>query len=369
MRSIRVTLHENENVSVSPSTVYMGEHRAAQLEVALPRRLRDNFDYYTLSFDQMDAGNRVPIGNIYPGSEGMAYYRNGVIHCQLPDRLTNCSFLRAQVEAHRQEDGQCVEIAKSAAFTIRFEHGIAGHGDTLQAFALGHINELMAKIDVLRQRLDFLLHEEAPADAIFLDFSAGANPNLAANPRLIFAHDPVRTEAPTTTLVVHNGLQCVQPSAGSFIAMRHPRYMSEALEIEYFTTGTSATFSTEPVVVMGNGVNNLGMAQIVHGASDNQNRTFGSATQMSAFALSTADFPHPIGNQRVRLRLERRANRVWTFLAFDGAELRNIRNSTILGTNPASIPGAGVHMGFRTGFAFPSANPRIVSIRWEQLMD
>ena len=154
MRNIKVALHEDESTTVVPNVVYMGEHHAAQLEITLPQRLRQGFDYYTLSFDQMDKGNRVPLGNIYPGNEGQAYVQNGVIFCTLPEQLTNASFLRAQVEAHRQEGGKMVALEKSALFTVQFEHGLAGQGDTLQSFALGHINKLMAQIDYARERLN-----------------------------------------------------------------------------------------------------------------------------------------------------------------------------------------------------------------------
>jgi hypothetical protein len=154
MRNIKVALHNDESVVVKPGTVYMGEHHAVRLEVTLPKRLREDFDFYTLTFDPMDQGNRVPIGNIYQGDEGMAYHQNGVIYCTLPAKLTNCSFLRAQVEAHRQSNGECTAIEKSASFTVAFEHGIVGEGDTLQSFALGHITQLMAQIDAAQHLLN-----------------------------------------------------------------------------------------------------------------------------------------------------------------------------------------------------------------------
>jgi len=154
MRTIKVALREDESVTVEPAVAYMGEHRALRLEISLPQRLRTGFDYYTLGFDQMDKGTRVPIGNIYPGSGGAAYYSDGTIHCVLPGRLTHCSFVRVQVEAHRQEGGRCAAIEKSASFVISFEGGLSGDGDTLQAFALGHINEIMAQIDAARKSLE-----------------------------------------------------------------------------------------------------------------------------------------------------------------------------------------------------------------------
>ena len=154
MRSITVVLHDDESVEVNPSVAYMGEHRAAQLEIILPERLREGFDYYTLAFDQMGAGRRVPLGNIYPGDEGPAYVREGVIYCLLPGRLTHCSYLRAQVEGHKQEDGRCYALEKSAPFTIAFEDSLVGEGETLQAFALGHMSHLMAEIDAARGQLE-----------------------------------------------------------------------------------------------------------------------------------------------------------------------------------------------------------------------
>ena len=49
MRIIKVVLLDDETVQRDQSVVYMGEHRAAQLQVTLPQRLREGFDYYTLS--------------------------------------------------------------------------------------------------------------------------------------------------------------------------------------------------------------------------------------------------------------------------------------------------------------------------------
>jgi len=147
-------LRDDETVQQEQAATYMGEHRAVQLQVTLPQRLRSGFDYYTLSFDPMDKGNRVPIGNIYPGSAGIAYTQNGVIFCDLPQLITNASFVRVQVEAHRQVQGQCVTVAKSASFVLEFEQGIAGQGETLHTFALGHINQLMAQLDSARGIFD-----------------------------------------------------------------------------------------------------------------------------------------------------------------------------------------------------------------------
>jgi len=180
MRNIKVALLEDETVTIDPSYTYMGEHHAVQLEVTLPTRLQTGFAYYTLSFDPMDKGNRVPIGNIYPGNEGTAYYQNGVIFCQLPAMVTTCSFVRVQVEAHRQADGQCIAIEKSATFVIQFEHSIVGEGDTLQAFALGHITELMAKIDSALQSLDHLDDLEVRIDEAKLQLLRDKVEQLAA---------------------------------------------------------------------------------------------------------------------------------------------------------------------------------------------
>jgi len=168
MRIIKVVLLDDESVQRDQSIVYMGEHRAVQLQVTLPQRLCEGFDYYTLSFDQMDKGHRVPIGNIYPDEEGLAYYQDGTIYCDLPQPLTNASFVRVQAEAHRQVDGQCVAIEKSASFVLEFEQGIAGQGEPLQSFALGHINELMAQLDAARQLLDDIDNMEARIDEVTL---------------------------------------------------------------------------------------------------------------------------------------------------------------------------------------------------------
>ena len=159
MRSIIVVLREDETAQVTPERVYMGEHCAAQLEITLPERLRGGFDYYTLCFDVMGAGRRVPLGNIYPAAEeeeeaeNLAYVREGIIYCLLPEQVTQCSYVRVQVEAHVEENGRCVRLEKSAPFLLAFEDGIAGEGETLSAFALGHMNELMAQLDLMRQTL------------------------------------------------------------------------------------------------------------------------------------------------------------------------------------------------------------------------
>lgn len=153
MRTIQVTLLEDESAAVTPAIVYMGEHNAAKLEVTLPQRLREGFDYYTLCFDQMDCGRRIPLGNIYPGEEGAAYCKNGVIHCLLPGILTHSSYVRVQVEACKQEDGVCTLLEKSAAFTLAFEDSLAGEADTLQSFALDHMSRLMAEIDAAKDSL------------------------------------------------------------------------------------------------------------------------------------------------------------------------------------------------------------------------
>ncbi|MDR0531895.1 MAG: hypothetical protein LBG83_07525 [Oscillospiraceae bacterium] len=157
MRVVTVVLREDESALVTPARVYMGEHRAVRMEITLPQRLREGFDYYTIAFDVMGAGRRVPMGNIYAAqessAEGMAWMQDGVITCDLPDSLTQCSFLRAQVEAHQEEDGRCVKLEKSAPFVLAFEDSIAGEGDALSAFALGHMNELMAQLHELRATL------------------------------------------------------------------------------------------------------------------------------------------------------------------------------------------------------------------------
>ena len=158
MRIITVTLREDETAHVTPERVYMGEHCAARLEIQLPQRLREGFAYYTLCFDMMGAGRRVPLGNIYPAAEGeepegLAWVREGVIYCLLPGYVTHCSYVRVQVEAHAVENGHCVRLEKSAPFLVAFEDGIAGKGDVLSAFALGHMEELMARIDQMRQTL------------------------------------------------------------------------------------------------------------------------------------------------------------------------------------------------------------------------
>jgi len=174
MRSIKVELREDETAHVTPERVYMGEHCAARLEIELPRRLCGGFDYYTLCFDVMGAGRGVALGNIYPiggegeEPEGLAHVQDGVICCLLPDQVTQCSYVRVQVEACAQENGRCVRLEKSAPFLLAFEDGIAGEGEPLSAFALGHMSALMAQLDHMRQTLRLKVEgaEEAVAPQI-----------------------------------------------------------------------------------------------------------------------------------------------------------------------------------------------------------
>ena len=159
MRAIKVVLLEDEQAQVTPEKVYMGEHRAARLEISLPERLRGGFDYYNLCFDVMGAGKRIPLGNIYEAGtggdepEGLAWMEDGEIICDLPESLTQCSYLRAQVEAYCEEGGLCTRLEKSAPFVIAFEDSIAGEGDALSALALGHMTKLMAQLNRLRRTL------------------------------------------------------------------------------------------------------------------------------------------------------------------------------------------------------------------------
>ena len=159
MRIIKVILLDDEQAQVTPEKVYMGEHRAARLEISLPQRLRTGFDYYSLCFDVMGAGKRVPLGNIYeagPGGgkpESLAWMENGEIVCELPESLTQCSFIRVQVEACREEDGVCTRLEKSVPFRIAFEDSIAGEGGALSALAQGHMTKLMARFNRLRRAL------------------------------------------------------------------------------------------------------------------------------------------------------------------------------------------------------------------------
>ena len=159
MRVIKVVLLDDEQAQVTPEKVYMGEHRAARLEISLPQRLRTGFDYYTLCFDVMGAGKRVPLGNIYEAGtggdepEGLAWMKNGEIVCELPESLTQCSFIRVQVEACCEEDGACTRLEKSAPFRIAFEDSIAGEGDALASLALGHMTKLMARLNRMRRTL------------------------------------------------------------------------------------------------------------------------------------------------------------------------------------------------------------------------
>ena len=205
-------------------------------------------------------------------------------------------------------------------------------------------------------------------DSLFFDFSAGADPGLAFHPRFAFGADPAGA-APEAPAVTHEGLRCISPSAGSFFAIRHPFREGEALEIEYFTTVENPLVTTEPMMFCaGNGVDNLTVAQLVHSAVPNLSmRIFTTATTIASALMPTGIFQQPIRGRRVRLRIERRGNRSTYFAGFDGADLTFIRTQDVAGTNLAVTPNGGAHLGFRTGFLFPSANTRVVSLKWERL--
>jgi len=158
MRAIKVALHDDGTALVTPERIYMGEHRAARLEVTLPESLREGFDYYNLCFDVMGAGKRIPLGNVYPAEEeeglvGLAWMENGEIFCELPQSLTQCSYFKAQVEACCEENGQCTRLEKSPPFKVAFEDGVAGEGDALSAMALGQMDKLMARYNRMRRTL------------------------------------------------------------------------------------------------------------------------------------------------------------------------------------------------------------------------
>ena len=158
MRAITVVLHDDGTALVTPERIYMGEHRAARLEITLPESLREGFDYYNLCFDVMGAGKRIPLGNVYPSTEedgfaGLAWMEGGEIFCELPQSLTQCSYFKAQIEACREENGQCTRLEKSPPFTVALEDAVAGEGDALSAMALGHMDKLMARYNRMRRTL------------------------------------------------------------------------------------------------------------------------------------------------------------------------------------------------------------------------
>lgn len=187
MRTIKVVLHDDESAQVTPEKVYMGEHRAARLEVTLPQRMREGFDYYNLCFDVMGTGKRVPLGNIYMAADetqgeqqetaGIAWMADGKIICELPESLTQSSYVRVQAEACCEAEGTCTRLEKSVPFVIRFADSIAGQGDALSALALGHMNELMAQLHRMKHTLraqqedakNVLLEAVAQAEQTLLD--------------------------------------------------------------------------------------------------------------------------------------------------------------------------------------------------------
>ncbi|MDR3313899.1 MAG: hypothetical protein LBS96_05510 [Oscillospiraceae bacterium] len=170
MRTIEVALLADEAVEIAQPKVYMGEHLAAELAVTLPERLLAGFDYYTLCFDLMDSGRQACTANIYPGAapaeEGgaSAWLAGGVLHCTLPRALTAGSWLRCQVAACVQAEGDCVRMDKSAPFIISFEGGNPADAGLLTPYTAGEVERVLAELDALKSNL--VVDWDAMSDAL-----------------------------------------------------------------------------------------------------------------------------------------------------------------------------------------------------------
>ncbi|MDR1927514.1 MAG: hypothetical protein LBQ33_02610 [Oscillospiraceae bacterium] len=231
MRTIEVTLLEDETAQVHPQHIYMGEHSAARLAVTLNGRLLDGFDFYTLAFDLMDSGKRIPVGNIYPQTQEedaspIAYLQEGVIYCTLPAQLTACSYIRVQVEAYQQQDGKCRRLEKSAPFLIAFEDSLGGEAQELYVHALGHMAQLMAQIDQLRQTLQInVLQWEA----------------IEGRPAFTAAADAITAQLPVFVPQPGDADESAQAATTQFVARRVEASAHEiALQVEESLENTIA---------------------------------------------------------------------------------------------------------------------------------
>jgi hypothetical protein len=107
----------------------------------------------------MDSGRQACTANIYPGAapaEGggaAAWLAEGVLHCTLPRALTAGSWLRCQVAACVQEEGDCVRMDKSAPFILSFEGGAQEGGGQLTPYTADEVERVLAELDALKNNL------------------------------------------------------------------------------------------------------------------------------------------------------------------------------------------------------------------------
>jgi len=209
-------------------------------------------------------------------------------------------------------------------------------------------------------------NREEPDDSMFfIDFSAGASPNLAKHPRIVFCNNPVfLPDPPELTPVVKEGLSCIQPAPGTYIAVAAPCCGSEAVELDCFTPAANS-----PVVSCGNGLDDFAPAQFVHEILGGKSylRVFTAPTVAENVLYLTAPLQSPM---RKRLRIERRGTDIRYYMneGDDVNAMSLIRQSNVVGTAaPLLFQGQMVGLGYRTGFVFPSGTAQVVSIKWEKL--
>ncbi|MDR2647727.1 MAG: hypothetical protein LBB67_06360 [Oscillospiraceae bacterium] len=253
MRTIQVTLADDESVQLDPERVYMGEHCAARLAITLPARLCAGFDYYSLCFELMGCGNAIPTGNIYPlgnaDENPMAYLDGNVIFCTLPEQLTACSYLRCQVDACKQEDGTCTVREKSAPFMLIFEHSVTGEAAPFFSFALGQLPSLQAQLDKMRETLqiDVLNWDQITGRPAFTpseDSITAGKPLFLVEPG---ANDQ-SAQAATTQFVAQKTAQTLQLAQQTAQNTAHSvaSALMQSLEddVDIITRGMSATNHT-----------------------------------------------------------------------------------------------------------------------------
>ncbi len=129
MKTVNITLNSDGSFTRSQDKVYVEEHMAVQLVIALPESMCSGFDSYALCFDPSGLCRTVIVTNIGEPVEGEnadAYYSEGVIYCTLPSYFTDTANLFVQAEARIGSGETSTYIEKSAVFNVPFEHSLTG---------------------------------------------------------------------------------------------------------------------------------------------------------------------------------------------------------------------------------------------------
>ena len=220
------------------------------------------------------------------------------------------------------------------------------------------IAELQGRVDALEA-----LH---PPSSFFVDFSAGASTDMADHPWLQFCNNPANLPAlPTLTAVNVKGLDCVQPAAGTYMAITNPCYGAEALEVDLFiANGTEA-----PVISCGNGVDDFAPLHFVYNsmAGTSTMRYFDTPTTIETDQFETGAMFTPI---RKKLRIERRGSDITYSInktgGLNGAVVT--RTASAVGTiAPTAFQAQMSGLMYHTGIVFPAGYLQVVSIKWERL--